>query len=1211
MIVLVNILLSVAYVTYTIGLAFLLAENIHSSIVGVICKRVYRVNTYSFMNRTPYGRYMNKLIIPPHEIHKNIVKKNRNVYNYYHHEKWNEHYHNDINKFILTFNKSYYYVKHLYMKRTDSKTCTPECTNELQHGQNSRNDKNYHRPDANIEEIISSKGGNPYSDENEISKKILEDGNKNDHDQSIPNIQNDSSVDKGMGDNDGFSNSRGRGGDEKRVGHDNWDDEYNLVNEHVLLKKNSKSIKDLIKAGIWIVPKENIKMIRERTDKKINWNYLLKKNNELLKDNVDKIYNGIYNKENIDDIFFVFDTYPYNYLNVTMSVFSLYKFASSYLNEKKEKIKKINESKKIFFNHLNGGLKLESGAGNSGGSDNGRTSNILVDNFFAVEYPLEKEVDDRNMLKIKEERRRLNHITTNRNFLRVVGSIRKHLKIVYKIFSTNEKLQSYEKNKSMYQYIPYINIKDIIIILRSFCILKYDHTSIYKYIYFYIVFFIEKFDIFYLCEAVYMCMIKKIYIRPLFLNFSKRLRRYFEGENHSAVGLKEGFKSNAVGDVYNMDSYRGISNSNCGSSVVGKGIQDESTGWAKQPNITKEDQSVLSMYEEINICQFYNNIQKALKKEKVKPAYFAPAPFNLRPFHYSVYHSANYSNLNDSLDGKGGEEKTNQNAEDDERYEGEEGEQVMNSKELKMFGPEDKRKEKLDFIGKNEYTVHVDDSAVRSNKSDVYINFYVYCLYILCKFPYTDIQILSIITNKIMNTVNELTLDELILTFYSLAELEYDHFNLQHRLYILIFKSLHLLDYRNKDMILKLVRSLHLTNNLRTYVDDDRTHEDYATGYDQYERISITQPFSRTGVSSIDGLNSVDTIDSISSDVNNINRDYQDHRKQRTIVHSVRTLMVDSLSKMILKNVKNYTPIELVDIIRYMSSFDFVNKELFNFVFSLPFFRSINEDILKHYKNNIYFNQSYYAYTKDNTLNTPIEIMLCKLYQSYLSYNMHFCNSNDLCSRLGEQHENGNRTERAEGKGVNMDTVNRGEMHIGEAHHGDEYVVQSVYKHNREISSFRFNERTLQLLKKTYMNNMKTSSYSSSSLHYEIADIIQKDFKIPCHVEYETDNGMLIDIAILYQDFKKIDKNFPYFKNIAIEINGPFHYKTKSINGGLPFLNTKTILKKRLLEHDDWQVISFPFWEIKPWFSKTRKENYILKVLPHEIKHIFNEAKIL
>lgn len=77
---------------------------------------------------------------------------------------------------------------------------------------------------------------------------------------------------------------------------------------------------------------------------------------------------------------------------------------------------------------------------------------------------------------------------------------------------------------------------------------------------------------------------------------------------------------------------------------------------------------------------------------------------------------------------------------------------------------------------------------------------------------------------------------------------------------------------------------------------------------------------------------------------NHVEKEYPDNfiehinNDESNKMESIKTLMIYVISKMVLKNVNNYSPIELVDIIRYLSAFNFINKELFSFVYNLPFF---------------------------------------------------------------------------------------------------------------------------------------------------------------------------------------------------------------------------------------------------------------------------------
>ncbi|SOV75044.1 RAP protein, putative [Plasmodium sp. gorilla clade G3] len=1189
MIIFFNIVVFVLHLFYIIGIIILFLDHVQSSKLNI----VYKPNG-SFSKPL----FINNLFDFKEKFKNNFVKKRKKSdINYFHDNFKRNNSNTDFNIFIQSFNKKNTFNKPIYVtfqddmyKSVASQNETPKKKKKKKKQLFLKSTKQKDIHEMTIDEEIENYD-NIQGDEVEM--------NKEDYKESDNYDKNNNYYFKNMDDS-----------------------EYELINDYILLKKNGLTIKELMEQGKWACPKENLKMIRERVNSKINWNYILKKNNELLNDNVDKIYHEIYKKENVDDLLFVFDTYPYNYLNITMSVFSLYKFANSYLNEKKEKMNSVNEKKHSYFNNISSKnflIKEEEKIKhdmenineliNIKNNDNKSTcnekKNSYDDNFFALEN-IQDDVGDNNIFKIKEERKRLNYITTNRNFQRIVGSINKHLKIIYRIFSSNEKLSSYEKNKNVYKFIPYINIKDIIIILKSFCILKYDHANIYKYIYFFIVHFIHKFDIYNLCQAVHLCIIKKIYIKPLYQNFIKYLQKIFQQDKNDYIGKREIAQSNTPSSLNEkkdthedeelQDDDNTTNKNNIKNNILLNTPYDNNRN-----NLCK---NIISLYDHINIKDFYNNIENLLEGYSSNPYNYYTSPLYTNKFNYYIYHSCNYSNINNALDDAEGKKEK--------------------EKDIKSFMTKDMRKEKESFIEDNtnkDITVNENNNNNNNNKRDNKINnrkdmnLYVYILYVLSKFPFSNVNIINKIILHIIKDIHNLSIDELILTFYSIAELEYEDYEVQNYLYLVIFQRLHLLNYRNNDMLLKLIKSLYLTNNLNReydgrkientplYVDEkerkkekqEEEQEEEEQQQQEEQKQQQEEEQKRKNQKKQNECNNDE--DEKKGEFNNMdneninlsnkkNCDYKNHVEKEDLgnfiehinkdennkMESIKTLMIYVISKMVLKNVNNYSPIELVDIIRYMSAFKYINKELFSFVYNLPFFKNLNEDILTYYKNNMYFNQSYYAYTKNNNINTPIEIMLCKLYQSYLSYNMYI---------------------------KQIDT-----NYIKNVIKDD--IIKSIYKRNNEqVKVIEFDDSIMQILKNTYLNNMKISSYASSSLHYEIADIINKDFKIPCHVEYKTSNGIIIDIAILYEDIKKIDPTCPFFKNIAIEINGPFHYKTKSLNNHFPLINTKTILKKRLLQFENWDVISFPFWEIKPWFSKTRKESYILKMLPEKLKTFF------
>lgn len=1086
----VNTYLLVTYLIYAIAIILLFTQHGNANIVlKVLCKNGYKRYIYSIINKPTYQ--LNVKQIPTKSLNLARSQKRRQGISYYYIGDSNE----GAGTFVRAFNKNHHFVKPNNVSGFIGYSLFREKGKEdLWRKQLKKTHsifikkRNKNIVDKNIDDMIN--------ENSVINEEIDESG---DSDISENNLN-------ASPDNHFNMNSEGTIKPQES--------NYDLINDYILLKKNSKSIKELIKEGVWICPKENIKMIRKRTDKKINWNYILKKNNELLKNNVDKIYDDIYDKQNVDDIFFAFDTYPFSYLNVTMSVFSLYKIAKNYLNEKRQKVDNMDGTKYNFYN-----LQTKNSDTNDNINNYGKQS---MNNFLVMDSADNDIDDDASILKIKNERKILYSITRNRNFMRIIGSINKHLKIIYKIFSTNHKLSTYEKNKNIYAYIPYINIKDIIIILKSFSILKYDHTNIYKYIYFYIIFFIDKFDIYNLCEAVHMCIVKNVYIKPLFKNFSKYLLQYFEKNSQHDIQPNQ-----LVTQTYPLQEKEAVISShiqmgNCNIDHVDNTTIDSNNNEEKQivkdstssneietvnSIIRNEEDEVRSLYDEINVEDVYKNMLDVLKKKgkkkedkKLNKDYKNCSDmfevFNGKNFTYSIYHSGNYSNLNSAINDTSKNEKTKK------------------SEDLKMFSPQDKRSDKMNILQSGNFDesasnpvedkTSVIHNTANDNNNDCNsrsINFYVYCLYTLSKFPYTNIKLLKIITSKLSKIVEQLTIDELIISFYSLANLEFDSFKLLNYLYVLIFKKLPSLDYRNTGLILKLIKTLYMINNLVNVKEDVNINFNQIPKENSQMKSSVITSKNNTSIN----------------------------------MHSVKFLMIYFVSKIILKNINNFSPIELVDVVRYLSSMDYIDKELFSFVYNLSFFKNINTETLNYYKNNIYFNQSYYAYTKDNSINTPIEIMICKLYQSYLAYRgLYTTNANHI-----ENNTTQNITLR------------------------NDKLIKDLLEKNDQINMFVFNKDVLELFKNTYLNNIKVSSYSTSSLHYEIADIIKKDFKIPCHVEYQTENGLLIDIAILYEDLKKVKKKIPFFKNIAIEINGPFHYKTKSLTADFPLLNTKTILKRK------------------------------------------------
>ncbi|ORM39982.1 uncharacterized protein BXIN_1254 [Babesia sp. Xinjiang] len=264
--------------------------------------------------------------------------------------------------------------------------------------------------------------------------------------------------------------------------------------------------------------------------------------------------------------------------------------------------------------------------------------------------------------------------------------------------------------------------------------------------------------------------------------------------------------------------------------------------------------------------------------------------------------------------------------------------------------------------------------------------------------------------------------------------------------------------------------------------------------------------------------------------------------------------LVDHLSSFILDDIKSYSLVELTAALRNLAIMDCYMDDLYRKVFSLDLF--MNPPSVKVLQQiNLQLNQkkSAYAAYLQPTVSSTLNVVFGNTYHAYLGYQLLSGNLNKF-----------------------------------------ELPKDAVVK-----------------LKDIYTSGVKHWTFNSSAFHIQVKDILNEAFGIECEVEHVTNDGLVVDIAILPSSLAKYTekigaKDFLKDKRCAIEVHGPYHYLQKSTDVFPPPLNNSTLYKERLLNARGWDVVRLHYWSLVPWMKHDQKIKVLESLLPQWVKNACN-----
>ncbi|GIX60974.1 RAP protein, putative [Babesia caballi] len=232
--------------------------------------------------------------------------------------------------------------------------------------------------------------------------------------------------------------------------------------------------------------------------------------------------------------------------------------------------------------------------------------------------------------------------------------------------------------------------------------------------------------------------------------------------------------------------------------------------------------------------------------------------------------------------------------------------------------------------------------------------------------------------------------------------------------------------------------------------------------------------------------------------------------------------LVDHLATTILGDIKSYSLVELGEALRNLALMDCYNDALCQKVFSLGLFtKPPTVKVLQQINLQLNKKKTLYAAYLHPTATSTLNVVFGNVYQAYLGYQV-LADKPNKFELPKESHER---------------LKVRGGCVV--------YMAQDIYT-----------------------AGAKNWTFSSSSFHIQVRDLINEAFGIECEIEHVTSDGLLVDIAILPSSLAKLTeklgaKDFLKDKRCAIEVHGPFHYLQKSTDAFPPPLNNTTVYKER------------------------------------------------
>ncbi|GFE53312.1 hypothetical protein BaOVIS_007160 [Babesia ovis] len=224
--------------------------------------------------------------------------------------------------------------------------------------------------------------------------------------------------------------------------------------------------------------------------------------------------------------------------------------------------------------------------------------------------------------------------------------------------------------------------------------------------------------------------------------------------------------------------------------------------------------------------------------------------------------------------------------------------------------------------------------------------------------------------------------------------------------------------------------------------------------------------------------------------------------------------LVDHLGKMLLSDIESYNLWELTSAIRNLTLMDCYNDDLYKHVLNMELFmKPPSVKVLQQINLQLNQEKSAYAAYLHPTASSDLSVAFSKLYQSYLGY---------------------------------------------------QYLSSSPNK-------IQLPKDAQNKLKDIHVAGAKNGALTSSAFHIQVKDILKEAFGIDCKVDYITEDGFVVDIAILPSSLAKHTtginaKDFLIDKKLAIELHGPYHYLQKSTGQFPPPLNNSVLYKTRYVK---------------------------------------------
>lgn len=258
--------------------------------------------------------------------------------------------------------------------------------------------------------------------------------------------------------------------------------------------------------------------------------------------------------------------------------------------------------------------------------------------------------------------------------------------------------------------------------------------------------------------------------------------------------------------------------------------------------------------------------------------------------------------------------------------------------------------------------------------------------------------------------------------------------------------------------------------------------------------------------------------------------------------------LMDYIMAQVLKRTSEYTLTQLTILLKSFAMLGYYNDQLFRKVFELPIFSNPPKpQVMEQIRLGLNKNSSYYSAYLSPNQTSLIDVLFSNVHSAYLGYSLEY-----------------------------------------------------------KKGTFKLSDEALENIKKIPTRLHRFSNINSSGLHLDISSLLKEFFSINCFIEYVTESGLIVDLAILPESLSIPAKDIEFVrdKRCSIEIHGPFHYLQKSTNVFPPPMNNKTLYKQRLLRSSGWDTKYLNYWDYVPWMKKEHKLRVLTNLLPNWIKTI-------